>query len=342
MLNRIRDFYPGYFSLVMATGILSIACHFLNMRFPAWLLFYANIVFYIVVWTITLIRIFRFPARVWSDLISHAKGPAFFTAVAGTCVLGSPFVILQHSILIPFALWIFGSMVWVILIYTFLTAVTVAEPKPEFENSLSGAWLILVVATQSISVLGSLLAPNSGDVDLTLFFALCMYLLGCMLYIPIISMIFYRWTFFRMTAIQLTPPYWINMGALAITTLAGSRLILNTSNDLLLQQLSPFLKGFTFFFWATGTWWIPLLIILGAWRHVYKKIPLNYDPQFWGIVFPLGMYTTATFVLGVSMQVEPLKAIARGFIYIALLAWVVTFFGMTKSIVSVFRRPSTV
>jgi tellurite resistance protein TehA-like permease len=340
MLNKIRDFYPGYFSLVMATGIISIACHFLNMHFLAWFLFYANIVFYIVVWAITLIRIFLFPNSVWTDLTGHAKGPAFFTVVAGTCVLGSQFSILQQATTTSIALWILGLILWIFLIYTVLTAVTVAEPKPQFENSLSGAWLIIVVATQSVSVLGSLVAPHLKSAELVLFFALCMYLLGCMLYIPIISMIFYRWTFFRMTAIQLTPPYWINMGALAITTLAGSRLILNTSNDLLLQQLSPFLKGFTFFFWATGSWWIPLLIILGAWRHGYKKIPLNYDPQFWGIVFPLGMYTTATFILGVSTHVDALKTIAGAFIYIALLSWVITFAGMAKSVVSVFRRPS--
>ena len=58
-----------------------------------------------------------------------------------------------------------------------------------------------------------------------LFVALCMYLLGAMLYLTIITLIFYRFTFVPLTVDQLTPPYWINMGAVAITTLAGASLL---------------------------------------------------------------------------------------------------------------------
>ena len=87
-----------------------------------------------------------------------------------------------------------------------------------------------------------------------------MYLLGAMLYLSIITLIFYRFTFFPLTAEQLTPPYWINMGAVAITTLAGSPLLLPAGpHGRSSAMLRPFLTGFTLFFWATATWWIPLL-----------------------------------------------------------------------------------
>ena len=46
-----------------------------------------------------------------------------------------------------------------------------------------------------------------------------------MLYIWIISLIFYRYTFFAMEPSDLAPPYWINMGAVAISTLAGALLV---------------------------------------------------------------------------------------------------------------------
>ena len=52
-------------------------------------------------------------------------------------------------------------------------------------------------------------------------FTLCMFLLGCMLYLPLITLIFYRFTFVNVTMAALTPPYWINMGAVAITTSGG-------------------------------------------------------------------------------------------------------------------------
>src|ERR1700720_2458723 len=39
-----------------------------------------------------------------------------------------------------------------------------------------------------------------------------------------------------------------------------------------LHDFQPFIGGFTLFFWATGTWWIPLLVIVGFWRHVVERV----------------------------------------------------------------------
>ena len=130
--------------------------------------------------------------------------------------------------------------------------------------------LFHVVQRPAFSVLGTLLAARLVDYrEPILFFTLCMFLPGCMLYLPLITLIFYRFTFVNVTMASLTPPYWINMGAVAITTLAGARLIIAAPGWPLLSEVTPFLKGFTLFFWAAGTWWIPLLLALGFWRHVY-------------------------------------------------------------------------
>ena len=164
-----------------------------------------------------------------------------------------------------------------------------------------------------------------------LFFALCKFLVGCMLYLLLITLIFYRFTFPNLTTAALTPPYWINMGAAAITTLAGARLILSAPQWSFFAEILPFLKGFALFFWAWGTWWIPLLFILGFWRHVYERFPLRYDPQYWGMVFPLGMYTACAFQLSKAINFEPLILIPRVFIYIAIAAWLAAFSGLFYS-----------
>ena len=169
-----------------------------------------------------------------------------------------------------------------------------------------------------------------------LFFSLIMYLIGLMLYLLIIGMIFYRWIFVDMSPEDLTPPYWINMGAVAITTLAGDTLILGASHWDFLKEIIPFLRGMTLFSWASGTWWIPLLFILGAWRHMYKKYPLKYNPHYWGMVFPLGMYTTCTFDLAKSMRLEFLFVIPEYFIYIALIAWSASIAGLIYSLIKGF------
>ena len=335
LLRAAADLFPGYFALVMATGIISIACFLLGMQTISLVLLVVDIVAYFVLCLLLLLRLLLFLPRVEADIQDHVKGPGFFTVVAGTCVLGSALIIVLDRSGPAMWLWFAGIVLWTIIMYTFFTAVTVRETKPSIEAGLNGGWLLAVVATQSISVLGTLLVTRLGEHrEPILFFTLCMFLLGCMLYLPLITLIFYRFTFVNVSTAALTPPYWINMGAVAITTLAGARLIIAAPGWPLLNEVTPFLKGFTLFFWAAGTWWIPLLLALGFWRHVYKKFPLRYDPQYWGMVFPFGMYTVCTFQLSKALAFPPLMAIPRYFIYLALAGWLATSIGLIGSLFS--------
>lgn len=164
--------------------------------------------------------------------------------------------------------------------------------------------------------------------EIVLFTTVCMYFLGCMLYLNIITLIFYRFTFLKMDSSAFTPPYWINMGAVAITSLAGATLIKQSEYWSFLAEITPFLKGFTLFFWAAGTWWIPLLFILAFWRHILRRHPLTYEAAMWAMVFPLAMYTASTWQLAIALDLPFLKAIPQVMFYVALLAWALVFFGL--------------
>lgn len=337
----IRGLSPAYFALVMATGIVSIASQHAGFRMLAVALLWLNVGQYLLLWILTLWRLLRYRRELLADLTDHRLGPGFFTSVAGTCVLGNQLIVIGGARGIAIGLWIFGLLLWIVLTYVIFTNLTIKETKPTIDQGITGGWLLAVVATQSIAVLSALLAqhfeqPQRLHIN---FLALSMWLWGGMMYIWMISLIFYRYTFFKFAPGDLSPPYWINMGAMAISTLAGSLLIENTSNAWFLQTLLPFLKGFTIFFWATGTWWIPMLFILALWRHVYKKFPLTYDPLYWGAVFPLGMYAACTFEMARAMDLDFLLAIPAVFVYVALAAWSLTFYGMIRSLAS---RPKPV
>ncbi|HMO45461.1 MAG TPA: tellurite resistance/C4-dicarboxylate transporter family protein [Rubrivivax sp.] len=321
---------PAYFGLVMATGIVSIAAQLLAVPLVARALFGLNLVFYAVLWVLTLLRALRHPRRFFGDMVDHLRGPGFFTTVAATSILGSQFVVLAADHRAGFVLGGAALLLWVGLTYTIFTGLTIKQHKPTLAEGINGAWLLAVVATQSIAVLSTLLAPHIGQpgrLELN-FLALSMWLWGGMLYIWMMSLIFYRYTFFTLAPSDLSPPYWINMGAMAISTLAGSLLILNSPDAPYLHSLLPFLKGFTVFYWATGTWWIPMLLVLGVWRHVYRRFPLKYDPLYWGAVFPLGMYAACTEQMIEVMGFDFLRFLPPVFLWVALAAWAAAFAGL--------------
>jgi tellurite resistance protein TehA-like permease len=334
LAEGVRALSPAYFALVMATGIVSIASESAGLHAIAVVLLWLNVGQYAVLWILTAWRLLRYRRALLDDLTDHLSGPGFFSAVAATSVMGNQLILIGEYHL-ALALWAFGVFLWTILTYAIFTTLTIKQIKPTIDQGITGAWLLAVVATQSIALLSALLARHFGQpVRLHVnFIALSMWLWGGMMYLWIISLIFYRYTFFRFSPADFAAPYWINMGAMAISTLTGSILIENAADASFLESLSPFLKGFTIFFWATGTWWIPMLVILAAWRHLYRKFPFRYEPSYWGTVFPLGMYAACTFEMARAMSLDFLLPIASVFVYVALLAWATTFAGLIQSLV---------
>ena len=330
--RSVRDLPPNIYAIVMATGIVALAINAVGWPTVGRVLFWVGVAAYSLLWALTIARCAQYGSAVRADLGSHARAPGFFTVVAATGVLGSGGVILYDAPDVGVCLWALTILLWAGLSYTILPGLMEVEAKPEFEKGLSGVWLLIVVGTQAVCVLGCLVAPHlpANGTGPTLFAALCFWLAGGMLYLWLIALIFYRIVFRPLTPAELAPPYWINMGAMAISTLGGVNLVAGAHGFEPLAELLPFVKGLTLMFWATATWWLPLLVMLGIWRHGRKGYPLTYDHGYWGAVFPLGMYAMCTLRLASEFGLLFLAPIGEVFAWVGLAAWAAAAIGLAR------------
>jgi tellurite resistance protein TehA-like permease len=343
--DQLRTLHPAYFALVMATGIVAIAATLHGWATFGTALFWLNVCFFVALAGLTAARVARYPDAFLEDLQSHSRGVGFFTVVAGTAVLGTQVAVQTNAPGWAAVLWAVACVLWVLVTYGILAALTVKEHKPTLEQGLNSGWLVTVVATQSVSALTVLVAAPDTDGELRLglaFAALVLWLGGGMLYLWLTALIFFRYTFRRMAPEDLTPPNWINMGAAAISTLAGATLLERLPLVPALADLEPFIKGFTIFFWAMGTWWIPMLVVLGVWRHLLRGFPLSYDPLYWSGVFPLGMYCVCTLRLAEAVPLPLLATLSRIFLYLAVIAWTATLAGLADTLVMRYLDRSAV
>lgn len=326
--KQIRELPPVYFALVMATGIISISCHLLGFELLSRLLFYLNIFQYGILFILSALKLALFSADVGKDFSDSNNAPSFLTFIAGSCVLGIQYTVLSKSYVPAIVLWSAGFVAWLIVAYGFLLVLITKPFKPPLEAGINGGWLVLAVATQSLSILASKLSMHfflSAE-TVTLLSAMAFFL-GIFFYLLLIPILFFRMTFDPMKAQNFTPPYWVLMGAAAITSLSGSTLV-QTPAAAIYPELMSVSKAVALAAWIIATWWIPLLIMLEVWRHFYKKIPFNYFPVNWDMIFTVGMYTASSFQLAHLFRSQLLLIIAHIVIYIALLVWLVTFISM--------------
>ena len=328
--DDLRGMYPGYFALVMATGIVSNAFFYLGHDRLSDALFAAAIVAFPVLAVATALRIAVWPRAVWRDLVDPRLVFTFFTFVAAADVFGLQFHLRGHDHA-ALVLWLVALAVWLWLGY-FSFAVLTFDESQTGADVVHGGWLIAIVGTESLVLLGAPLASRFGSLEDTIFVAVyALWGIGIVFYGIFVTLFAYRIFFLRVDAAEMNPLFWVVMGASAIATNAGSTLILTKPELPFLLAMQPFVNGTTLILWAWATWWIPLLAIFGVWRHVVRRYPLEYTPTYWSLVFPLGMYAVATYRLSLASDFRPIELFSEIMVWFALGAWLATMAGLVRS-----------
>lgn len=316
----LENLYPGYFAMTMATGIISVALRLQDYILLSDVFFVFTLITWVIMTFLYTWRLVKFPKAVFENLLNPRTTFIFFTFVAATDIAGV--LLFQHGFtILALASWVIAFIYWSALMYFGFASLCFAHKDREV-NVVHGGWLILIVGTQSLVLLGTKIAGELGEYAAYMMVEIHMlWALGMIFYAIFVTLFCYRIFFMNMEASDYSPLMWVVMGAAAISANAGSNLLLTDPVIPLLVDLRPVVQMLSIMLWTWATWWIPLLVIIGLWKHVYCKVPLKYDPMQWSIVFPLGMYTVATNNLALSAEFKPLLYLSSGMLWIAFIAW---------------------
>lgn len=286
------DLDAAAFAFVMATGIVSVAA----FQQGTIVLSDALLAIACLSWVILAAAVARHARAV------QRRRPRLqsFALVAATAVIGARFAVGGAGTL-ALVLWSASCGFWLLLI--------LQRPRGE---RIRGGSLLIIVATESLSVLAALLAPRWIGTPL-LEFAFAAWLLGLVLYPLVAGRLAVAHSHRRWFEADL----WIVMGALAITTLAGSQLVLAMRTMRAFTGLEAGLADADLATWVVAA----ALIIPLAVVDLQTRSRWRYEAERWGFVFPLGMFSVASQILAHTDKLSLLGGIARTFFVIALVAW---------------------
>jgi tellurite resistance protein TehA-like permease len=329
--ENLQALHPGNFALVMATGILAIGFRALGYATLGEALAFFAFAAWLVLLLLSLLRVLRHAQAVRVDLLNPRMVFSYFTLVAATDIVGLLLHEHGHTALAA-GCWAFAFLAWCALLYLAFSVLTFLSHEHNV-NIMHGGWLIAIVGTQSLVLLGARIAPDLGDWAVYMMVEVHMlWGLGLVFYGIFVTLFCYRIFFLTLRPQDVGPLLWVVMGAAAISANAGTTLITEDPRLPFLVAQRPFIDGVTMMLWTWATWWIPMLVIFGLWKHAANRLPVRYEPPMWSLVFPLGMYALASARLGLAAEFPPLHWIALGMVWVALAAWGLVLAGLLRQL----------
>lgn len=312
----------------MATGIVSVAAYGEGVLWISQVLLATASTAYAVLAAAVAVAAARHPRAAARRLVDPASAFESFALTAATSVLGLRWLIVGRERLAE-GMWVAALVTLAVSGYVVATALSLRPSR--VIGAARGGWLLAAVATQSVAVLGASLALVWWRGGLP-FVSLCLWLVGLALYGTILGLLALRHLLKGAGLPDYTPDHWIAMGALAISCLAGTRLLATGLENGAVGAAHPLVAGLTIATWALATAWCPWLAITQAWRAVSLPGALGYGQgQWWAMVFPVAMYGEATRDLGHQLGLPVLGEVSAAFFALGLVAWVVTAAGLVRS-----------
>jgi tellurite resistance protein TehA-like permease len=223
---------------------------------------------------------------------------------------------------------------WLVLMIT-LTALRLHRQAGLAAADVSGTWYLSAVGTQTLAIAAVYLHATgflpgwvAGPAGTAAWCA------GVALYLVVCAAVAARLRFAGLPADEPTAPYWVAMGAASISVLAAAQLLGSGRAG---ECLRTTVRSAAIALWVLASCLIPVLAARSGWRHMRRRYPLRYRADLWMIIFPAGMYATASMRIGAVTGLAVVAWIGRVAVWPAVAAWLLAASGLAVSFVRRFR-----
>jgi tellurite resistance protein TehA-like permease len=326
----IRDADPRCFAMVMATGIVSVALRLAGSPdLSLALLWVADVAFAILV-VASAWRIVAFGRDVRAELRRPDRVFSYFAFPAAASVLGTGLAGHGPADVVT-ALAAVTAVAWIALIGV-VVAFLASWPGPRRAiTDVNGTWQLWVVGTQSVAIAAtSAYATGVLPGRVAAWAAVVVWAAGAALYPVVTALVVARLWVAGLAPGDPVAPYWVTMGAASITALSAAQL-LEVIGAAGLVGFRPALTDLGLVFWSLATGLIPALTVLGAARWRRGLAPRGFRRELWMIVFPAGMYATASMRIGSVARVPAVHDTGTAAVWIAVVVWAAVFTAMVVS-----------
>ncbi len=335
--NIIRQFTPNWFTVSMGTGVVAlIVSEFPMLKALTWQLgtglWYFNILLFVLFSVLYGLRWAFYPHEA-KQIFQHPSMSLFLgtipmalaTILNGFLKYGQP---IYGDTAVQIAQMLWYTDVVLALLVAWAVPFAMYRHQEHALQQMTAVWLLPIVACEVAASSGGLLLGHLAADTHAVAILLGSYVLWGVSVLPafaILTILMLRLVLHKLPEKELAVSSWLALGpigtaALALLVLGNQAPTLMASLGLaqlgqLFQQAgilaSLILLGF-------GLWWLGIAVLTTL-HHAKQDLPFNLG--WWGLTFPLGVYTLAILTLSQQLNLAFLYAVGYAFAAILMLLW---------------------
>ena len=335
--NLIRQFTPNWFTVSMGTGVVAlIVSEFPMLKAFTWQLgtglWYFNILLFVLFSVLYGLRWAFYPHEA-KQIFQHPSMSLFLgtipmalaTILNGFLKYGQP-IYGDTAVQIAQTLW-YADVVLALLV-AWAVPFAMYRHQEHALQQMTAVWLLPIVACEVAASSGGLLLGHLAADTHAVAILLGCYVLWGVSVLPafaILTIVMLRLVLHKLPEKEWAISSWLALGpigtaALALLVLGHQAPTLMAS--LGLAQLGQFFQQAgilaSLILLGFGLWWLGIAVLTTL-HHAKQDLPFNLG--WWGLTFPLGVYTLAILTLAQQLNLAFLYAVGYAFAAILMLLW---------------------